>query len=440
MPRGPIPSADERSGRTSLPARPWVRTYWGTHSIRLLVALGVLGLAPLLPGASSGERLTFVALVVGSMALFFVLRSVSARNPGTAAQVGILVLNVLLVFAFQVLVPPMRPAVAFGYTLLVAVHSALEGLIAGLLIAAAGGALTVVTHVAWPGPQDADAFQVCVYLAAAVGIAFMLDRSTSEQRRLLDELDVNRRELARALEREREIAERLREADRVKGEIVSGVSHEFRTPLTAIRGFTETLITWGGRMEPDRSGELLLHIERNARELQRLVEQFLDYSRLDSGWTELHRETIELAGWIEGFVEARSPMLASHRIGISVPPGLCARADPDALERILGNLLDNAVRYSPAGAAVFVAAAHAGGAVLVSVRDEGSGIPEELRDRIFEPFYRDAPSGRRGTGLGLAVARRYVSLHGGRIWVESPPGAGATFRFTLPGAALEAAS
>ena len=235
-----------------------------------------------------------------------------------------------------------------------------------------------------------------------------------------------------AYERERAAADELRSADAVKDEFLATVSHELRTPLTAIMGFA-------GLLEYDAAAEqrdLIGRISRNASEMSQMIERLLDFSRLEAGKVAFEAEPMPLREHIESQVEYRQDVLGGHRVVIDVPGELAVVADSDALERIVGNLLGNAAKFSPAGSAITLSAVADRSWVTVSVHDEGRGVPEELRERVFERFFQAPghPAGKRGTGVGLAIAARYVELHGGTIWCEGALGGGATFSFTLPAA------
>ncbi|MBI4728711.1 MAG: GAF domain-containing sensor histidine kinase [Acidobacteria bacterium] len=241
---------------------------------------------------------------------------------------------------------------------------------------------------------------------------------------------------ARALtyEREKTAAARLRDLDHMRSEFLSTISHEVRTPLTAIEGFAETLLRrWADIAEADRL-DAVRRIARNAVDLRALIEQILDFSRLEAGWADVRPRPIDLREAVARALEAHEAALAPHPVSVAVGEGLDVEADPDGVQRILGNLVANAAKHSGPGTPIRVAARAGGLEIVVSVSDDGPGISPEARDKVFEPFYQGPrpPGGRAGTGIGLSIARRYVEMHGGRIWVESEPGVGATFSFTLP--------
>lgn len=240
---------------------------------------------------------------------------------------------------------------------------------------------------------------------------------------------------AQAYEQERTATETLRELDQLKDEFLSTVSHELRTPLTSISGLAETLINRWETFDDELRLDLLGRVRKNAKEMGRLVEQLLDFSRLQTPMVEMSQRPVELREAIKDCADRLAEVLEDHRIDLDIPEGTSVSADPNALDRILGNLLSNASRFSPPGGRIRVGARNEGVEVIVSVSDDGPGIPLEEQERIFERFYQGSGrgSGRSGTGVGLSIARSYTELHGGRIWVESEPGKGSTFFFTLPG-------
>jgi signal transduction histidine kinase len=241
---------------------------------------------------------------------------------------------------------------------------------------------------------------------------------------------------------------REREVDRLKSEFVSVVSHELRTPLTSILGYTELLLA--REFAPAERREFIHTVHKEADHLANLVEDLLNVSRLDAGKIKLERWVMALPKLVRELVAQLNAELdvERHRLLLDVPETLPPiYADRDRVRQILSNLLSNAIKYSPEGGEVVLHASvlHRPPAsaptlppepsLLIAVRDQGIGIPQHELSRIFERFYRvDNSNTRRigGTGLGLAITRALVELHGGRIWVESTPGAGSIFYVTLP--------
>lgn len=228
----------------------------------------------------------------------------------------------------------------------------------------------------------------------------------------------------------------LRRLETVRRDFVANLSHELKTPLTSIAGYAETLAAEAG---PDTQAEQFARtILNNARRMQRLVDNLLDLSRIESGrWqpapqavdiTHVGRET-----WAS-FATRGQERKIDFAIEVA-PPGATVTADPDAVRQILTNLLENALRHTPAGGRIRVTAAAAPGGVTVAVSDTGAGIAAEHLPRIFERFYRADPARSRdegGTGLGLAIVKHLVEAHGGSVEARSARGAGTTIRMFFP--------
>ncbi len=229
----------------------------------------------------------------------------------------------------------------------------------------------------------------------------------------------------------------LRRLETVRRDFVANVSHELRTPVASVRSAAETLRR-AIEIQPEAAAEFVEIIERNAQRLHQLIEDLLDLSRIESREFKLDLEPVRLD------VVARHVIAISRdradakdlRLSVDIPDGTPAvRADRRALEQVLGNLVDNAVKYCTAGAAVTIRAERAGAALLVSVEDTGPGIEAKHLSRLFERFYRvDTGRSRElgGTGLGLSIVKHLVEAMQGQVGIESAPGKGSRFSFTLP--------
>lgn len=229
----------------------------------------------------------------------------------------------------------------------------------------------------------------------------------------------------------------LRKLERVRRDFVANVSHEFKTPLTAIQGFAETLL--GGALDdPENHERFLGIILEHARRLTRLTDDLLKLSQIEADRMELEIQPLRPEQLVESCLETTRLRAAPKNITLAaeLPPGLPNVAgDPRRLNEVLQNLLDNAVQYTPPGGRITLRVEQAVKTVVFTVADTGIGIPEADQLRIFERFYRvDAARSREvgGTGLGLAIARHLVEAHGGRIWVESEVGRGSRFHFSVP--------
>jgi two-component system phosphate regulon sensor histidine kinase PhoR len=251
--------------------------------------------------------------------------------------------------------------------------------------------------------------------------------------RTLNETAQNLQQTVSQLQREHAELEKL---ERVRKDFVINVSHELRTPLASIQGYTETLID-GAINDPDNNMRFLGIIRHNAERLARLTEDLLTLSRIEQKRRKLEFEEQFANGLIHDAVEMLRPIAGKNDILMReepAPEDTIVWCDSEAVSQVLSNLLDNAIKYTPAGGQITVGARPVGGAVEFFVRDTGIGIPEEDLPRLFERFYRvDKARSRElgGTGLGLSIVKHLVAAHNGSIRVESSVGHGSTFYFTL---------
>ena len=229
----------------------------------------------------------------------------------------------------------------------------------------------------------------------------------------------------------------LRRLERVRQDFVANVSHEFKTPLTAIQGFAETLLA--GALEDPQNNRRFLEIMRShAARLARLTDDLLKLARIEAGKLEVAFQPVSVAELLES-CSATTVLKASRKqisFTVKVPPGLpSVLGDPGLLHDLLQNLLDNAIQYTPEGGQIDVSATAEVREAVITVTDTGIGIPLADQERIFERFYRvDAARSREagGTGLGLSIAKHIVEAHGGRLWVESAVGRGSKFFVAIP--------
>lgn len=229
----------------------------------------------------------------------------------------------------------------------------------------------------------------------------------------------------------------LRRLERVRQDFVANVSHELKTPLTAIQGFAETLLA-GALDDPQNNRRFLEIIREHAARLGRVTDDLLKLARIEAGKMEVQFSSVNLADLVETCAETTLLKAAQKQIAlhVDIPATMPAvRGDGGLLHEVLQNLLDNAVQYTPTGGKIDVSASLRDGAAFITVADTGIGIPAVDQERIFERFYRvDAARSREvgGTGLGLSIAKHIVEAHGGRIWVESEVGLGSKFTFSVP--------
>jgi PAS domain S-box-containing protein len=239
-------------------------------------------------------------------------------------------------------------------------------------------------------------------------------------------------ELAQALELERRAVERLREADDMKNTFLTAVSHDLRTPLSAILGSAITLENAEemGISEDDRR-QLTRSLSRKAKRLTAMVNDLLDIDRLTRGLVQPRREHMDV-GALLGRTVAESDVLEERTVHVQAEP-LDAWIDESMVVRIVENLLVNATKHTPPTATIWVGARRVENGVVVLVEDDGPGVPPEERERLFEPFERgEASAPSPGLGVGLSLVARFAEAHGGRAWVEDRVGGGASFRVLLP--------
>ena len=232
---------------------------------------------------------------------------------------------------------------------------------------------------------------------------------------------------------ERNLVE-LERISTLKSEFVGLVSHEFRTALTGIQGFSELIRDV--ELEPAEMREFAADINKDALRLNRMITEMLDLDRMEAGRFTLHKATMDINEAIEESVARARPMSAIHELVTDLESSLPSlEADRDRMIQVLTNLVNNAVKYSPAGGLVKVSSRSSRGSILISVKDQGEGIPADFLPKVFKRFERyeaSATSRVIGTGLGLPIAHQIVEAHGGQMWVESKVGEGSTFHFTIP--------
>ena len=248
-------------------------------------------------------------------------------------------------------------------------------------------------------------------------------------------------ELERVNRELRAANEQLQEVDRLKSAFVSIVSHELRTPMTSIKGYVENILDGLAGGLTDKQSYYLTRVKLNTERLTRMVNDLLDLARIEDPEKRhdyLRPIPMSIRDLVAEVVESFQPMARQRSITVKAdnPPSVpVIRGDRDKLHQVLTNLIGNAVKFTPAGGEVLVATtARLGDTVEICVTDTGCGIPLLERDKVFDKFFRGTsiPAEARGAGLGLAITKSLVELHGGELWVESTPGKGSRFFFSLP--------
>lgn len=232
-------------------------------------------------------------------------------------------------------------------------------------------------------------------------------------------------------------AGRRERVDVQRSDLVATVSHEIRSPLTSVKGFTRTLLAKWDRFSDEQKRQMLSTVNADADRVTRLLTELLDVSRIDAGRVQLHRVMTDVSSIVLRVADkaehAEEGRPATVDLDDTIPP---LYLDPDKLEQVLTNLVENALRYAP-GSPVHLTVRDAGDEVEVVVADEGPGIPADQLRTIFGKFSRGRGNRRAGTGLGLYITRGLVEAHGGRVWAESIPGEGARFHVLLPKGGIE---
>jgi signal transduction histidine kinase len=229
---------------------------------------------------------------------------------------------------------------------------------------------------------------------------------------------------------------RLREIENLRSTFLSMLGHELQTPLSIIKGYTDTLARSDGKWDKKTLSHGLEVIEEECDRLSKLVNRLLLASRIETRTVTLKKDEVQLPAVASKVVRRLEATAGKHNFGVSFNPGFpVVYADPELMEGVITNLVDNAIKYSPLGGKITITGRAEVDHVRVTVVDEGIGIPRRDLERIFDRFRRGDTSQVqkvRGVGLGLYICKSIVEAHGGRIEVSSEPGAGSRFTFTLP--------
>ena len=240
---------------------------------------------------------------------------------------------------------------------------------------------------------------------------------------------------AQAFRREKESVERLAELDRLKSDFIATVTHELKTPLTSLLGYATILRKRATELAPEQREEFFNIMTRQGERILRLIEELLQSSRLEAGGTKLRREPLDLNAIVKELSSDLASMARTHTLTFDVPDrDLGLYGDPTALEHVLTNLLENAIKYSEPNTEIRLGVEEQESEVIITITDRGQGIDPEDLPHIFERFRQANGHGRTraSVGLGLYIVRSLVTAHGGRVWADSKLGEGTTFTVALP--------
>jgi len=292
----------------------------------------------------------------------------------------------------------------------------------------------------WRVRRNGTAFWASVVITAVrspagelVGFS-KVTRDLTERKQSEDQLRDLREKYVQELELRNRDSE---QANQLKTEFLANMSHELRSPLHTIIGFSELLAEETDKLLSDKQKRFLGHIHDDSLHLLDLINDLLDLSKIEAGRLELRREPFNILPVVEEALLSISPRTTekSLQVRTNISSSVRISADPLRFKQILHNLLGNAVKFTPEGGKISVEAVTSDGFARISISDTGIGIPSDLQQAVFEKFYQVNATNKgnaAGTGLGLAITKRLVEEHGGNIWIESQPGRGSSFRFTIP--------
>lgn len=424
--------ADSVWGRAALLALIYLTArFMGGHSVSLPALDVVAALAAAFTAVTglAGERLRIKPawVLATDLAIVTALCALSGGISGPAKYLGLAYFYIMAPYVAESRIIPLLLAYSAGTTLLVVTgHSAPDLREAGLRLAVIN--LVVINGAGWPAAMLAGHIRRLRRLQQDATLTFQS---------LNNALHLRTQNLQAALDALTSAHEQLKEVEKNKTRFLSDVSHELRTPLSSVRSFTEIMLNYDD-LERETQKEFLTIIHDESQRLSLLINDVLDFVRLESGKSDRHPVSLDVAEVVDGCIKTLMPMAAEKGLSLNSEcqagtlPSV--KGDKNQLTQVLINLVNNAIKFTAQGG-VTISASQAGEELVVSVADTGEGIFQEEKDAIFDEFYRVAGEvgGRpRGSGLGLGISKKIVELHGGRIWVDSELGKGSTFRFTLP--------
>jgi signal transduction histidine kinase len=399
--------------------------------------IGILLIAPgflLLELPPSSLLLAYAAL--GGAALYNLMIARAIRRRLAHHKVGVLTAigdSLMTIFVLVAVGGGFGSPLALNFFIIVVSVAMRFGYVPSLLTTLLFAAVNATLNLYAGRPIEANFFFRSAFL---VLVALLASYLVEQGRRDQAALRASNDELRRAYGDLAVAHQELLEIDEMKSCFIANVSHELRTPLTSVLAYSELLLTYDDP-PPETRREFLEIIHAESERLTRLINEVLDISKIESGQLELRRDVVDLRSLIAASARSCRQMMKARGLAfeLDVPERLPhVLGDADRLQQVVANLLSNAMKFTPAGT-IRLVARDEGNTILIAVRDTGIGIAPEDQARVFEKFHQVGnimTSKPSGTGLGLAICRELVNAHGGRIWLESTPGAGSAFLVSLP--------
>ncbi|MBI2940428.1 MAG: HAMP domain-containing histidine kinase [Chloroflexi bacterium] len=348
-----------------------------------------------------------------------------SRSTAQIVALGLTLTSIPVILAVDVYLTPWRVPTRILYAIPIIVAARLFGALVATIVIVVAIAFSVL-DILLVGP-DLPTDALAILALAAVGLLSLLWARAERRAQALAA------ERARLYEQEQQRAAELRESHARLLEFFSMVAHDLRAPLTTISGFSQMLPRYEALPSEQRE-RLARSVQSSVRQIVRLSSDLLDASRIGAGRFEISKEPCDLMAVTREVVEQRRPAAPCHHLILEATgEGIESHCDPDRIAQVIGNLVDNAIKYSPQGGTVRVVVERVGGRARIAVSDQGIGIAPGDIPRLFQPYVRlRGTTGAKGLGLGLYIVKGIVEAHGGAIDVQSQPGQGSTFTIDLP--------
>jgi signal transduction histidine kinase len=375
--------------------------------IRLGIGGAILVGALIIPIQDAQKRLLLVAITGLIYVPYGIALGLASRRLGYPLFVATAVGDLAIIFAVSVLLPATQILAMFAYIVILVVYSQIGGRGVGLVIAGAIVVLSATAEFLLTPVRELELATLIAFWIVLVVLTMSLHALTEQQRRL---------------------RQSLIELNEAKNLFLAAVSHDLSNPLTTIKGNAETLVASSEQLSKDTASDLLRRIVRNADWAVRTLRNLLDLHRGSDSSPSVRRQEVEMSRLVKDVVDVADPR--GHVIELDLDP-IYARVDLIETERIVENLLSNAIAHTPREARIVVHCHAENNGVVIMVEDEGPGIPNHMKDAIWDMFRSGKDT---GTGVGLALVAKFAEMHGGRAWVEDGEEGGSRFCVHLPGA------